>query len=121
MSDVTFLVEGKEIHANRAILAVRSEYFKVMLFSSCMKESLQANNYVANGVPVEERHPINIKDVSYAIFIKVLEFLYTDVVQVISMFFIIIFLKNTTNKLTITIFYSKGRFVGNRNPTANRE
>lgn len=37
-SDVVFLVEGKEIHANRAILAVRSQHFKALLFDG-FKES----------------------------------------------------------------------------------
>jgi leucine-zipper-like transcriptional regulator 1 len=68
-SDVTFIVENKEIHCNRAILAVRSEYFRVMLFSGGMRESTESSS------------PIHITDVSYSVFSKVLEFLYTDTVR----------------------------------------
>lgn len=69
LSDVTFLVEGKEVHCNRAILAVRSEFFRVMLFSGGMRES---NTTSA---------PIELGEVSYVVFLKVLEFLYTDNVR----------------------------------------
>ncbi len=71
--DVAFLVEGNEVHANRAILAVRSDYFKVMLYSGGMRESIEA------GAPIE------VRDVSYAVFLKVLEYLYTDNVRDISL------------------------------------
>jgi len=76
LSDVTFIVEGKEVHCNRSILAVRSEYFRVMLFSGGMRESLSG----ADG-----GQPIEINDVSHAVFLKVLEFLYTDGVHDISL------------------------------------
>jgi hypothetical protein len=69
LSDVTFLVEGKEVLANRAILAVRSEYFRVMLYNGGMKESTQ------NDAPIE------LTSVSHDVFLKVLEFLYTDNVR----------------------------------------
>jgi hypothetical protein len=72
-SDVSFLVEGKEIYANRAILAVRSDYFKVMLYSGGMRESMEA------GAPIE------LQDVSHPVFLKVLEYLYTDTVRDISL------------------------------------
>lgn len=71
--DVAFLVEGKEVHANRAILAVRSDYFKVMLYSGGMRESIEAGT------------PIELKDVSYTVFLKVMEYLYTDTVREISL------------------------------------
>lgn len=73
LGDVAFLVEGKEVHANRAILAVRSDYFKVMLYSGGMRESIEAGT------------PIELKDVSYAVFLKVMEYLYTDTVRDISL------------------------------------
>mmetsp|Transcript_19665 Transcript_19665/g.25484 ORF Transcript_19665/g.25484 Transcript_19665/m.25484 type:complete len:699 (-) Transcript_19665:135-2231(-) len=65
LSDVTFIVEGKQVYANRAILAVRSEYFLVML-NNGMRESM------------DKDAPIELEDVSYDIFMKVLEYLYTD-------------------------------------------
>lgn len=71
LSDVTFRVEEKEVHCNRAILAVRSEYFRVMLFSG-MRESDGSSE------------PIEINEVSHAVFLKVMEFLYTDAVRDIS-------------------------------------
>jgi hypothetical protein len=37
-SDVVFVVEGRELHAHRAILVVRAEYFRAM-FCDKMKES----------------------------------------------------------------------------------
>jgi hypothetical protein len=81
LSDVTFLVEGKEVYANRAILAVRSEYFKVMLFSGGMRESLR----IGDGTGKEQNAPIEIKDVSYPVFLKVLEYLYTDTIRDITL------------------------------------
>jgi len=85
MSDTTFLIEGKEVHAHRAILAARSEYFKIMLFSGGMKESIQAQEDAARNLSAKERDPIKIEDISFAVFSKVLEFLYTDVVQEFSL------------------------------------
>lgn len=66
-SDVCFLVEGREVHAHRAILAVRSQYFRAMLFNGYLRES-------------SVNAPVEIKDVSYSVFLKVLEYLYTDTV-----------------------------------------
>jgi hypothetical protein len=85
LSDISFLVEGQEVHANRAILATRSEYFKVMLLSGGMKESGQASMTGDDSTTeTDEFHskkpPIELKDVSYPVFLKVLEFLYTDTV-----------------------------------------
>uniref|UniRef100_A0A7S2L7C8 BTB domain-containing protein n=1 Tax=Leptocylindrus danicus TaxID=163516 RepID=A0A7S2L7C8_9STRA len=68
-SDVVFLVEGKEVYASRAILAVRSEYFRVMLYSGGMRESEDTSS------------PIHLEDISYDVFLKVLEYLYTDSVS----------------------------------------
>lgn len=70
LSDVTFLVEGQEVHANRSLLAVRSAYFEAMLFGG-MSESV-------NG---ELRAPIEIQDISHSVFLRVLEYLYTDAVS----------------------------------------
>ncbi|EJK52513.1 hypothetical protein THAOC_28197, partial [Thalassiosira oceanica] len=71
--DVIFVVEGQEVHANRAMLAVRSQYFDALLFGG-MSESI--------GVDEEgDRKPIVLNDVSYECFKQVIEFLYTDRVQ----------------------------------------
>ena len=81
-SDVTFLVERNEVHANRAILAVRSEYFKVMLYSGGMRESLQLSSTIDGGA-VDKR--IEINGISHSVFLKVLEYLYTDTVNDITL------------------------------------
>ena len=64
-SDVTFVIEGREIHAHRCILSTRSDYFKAM-FHSQMKES--------------DTRIIEIKDVSYHAFHRTLEYMYSNVV-----------------------------------------
>lgn len=71
-SDVCFLVEGREIYAHRAILAIRSEYFQTMLFNGHMRESS------------DQHIPIEIPEMSHHTFSKVLEYLYTDSVGNIS-------------------------------------
>ncbi|KAL7477390.1 hypothetical protein ACHAW6_003198 [Cyclotella cf. meneghiniana] len=69
MADVSFMVEGKEVFANRAILAVRSEFFDVMLYGG-MRESMRDQDGMAK--------PIELGDVSHPVFLKVIEYLYTD-------------------------------------------
>jgi hypothetical protein len=59
-------VEGKEIHAHRAILTEQSEYFKAML-SGNMLES--------------QKSRIEIKDWSYSAYLQMMEFLYTGSVS----------------------------------------
>lgn len=76
LSDVTFLVEGQEVFANRSLLAVRSHYFEALLFGG-MAESM-AN---ADG----ERKRIELKDISHGVFLKVLEYFYTDDVSDLTM------------------------------------
>lgn len=66
-ADVCFLVDGKEVYAHKAILAVRSQYFRAMLFNGHMRESSADT-------------PAEIHDVSHSVFLKVLEYLYTDTV-----------------------------------------
>ena len=73
MSDVTFLVDGHQVFANRSILSIRSEYFDCMLFGG-MRESLTDENGKAAGGPIE------LRDVSHPVFLKVLEYLYTDTI-----------------------------------------
>ena len=81
LSDVTFLVEGREIHANRSLLAVRSDYFEAMLFGG-MSESIRVVDRNGNGD--HHRTPIEIQDISHSVFLKVLEYLYTDTVTEIT-------------------------------------
>uniref|UniRef100_A0A7S2UT53 BTB domain-containing protein n=1 Tax=Fibrocapsa japonica TaxID=94617 RepID=A0A7S2UT53_9STRA len=66
LSDVTFIVDGFPVYASRAHLAVRSEHFRAMLYGG-MRES--------------QSEEIEIKDVSHPVFLKMLEFLYTDTVE----------------------------------------
>eukprot|EP00574_Skeletonema_japonicum_P011210 CAMPEP_0201729950 /NCGR_PEP_ID=MMETSP0593-20130828/20574_1 /ASSEMBLY_ACC=CAM_ASM_000672 /TAXON_ID=267983 /ORGANISM="Skeletonema japonicum, Strain CCMP2506" /LENGTH=643 /DNA_ID=CAMNT_0048222387 /DNA_START=129 /DNA_END=2057 /DNA_ORIENTATION=- len=74
MSDVSFLVDGHEVFANRSILSIRSEYFDCMLFGG-MRESLLDEHGKAAGGPIE------LRDVSHPVFLKVLEYLYTDTIR----------------------------------------
>ncbi|KAL3942969.1 MAG: hypothetical protein SGBAC_002920 [Bacillariaceae sp.] len=75
-SDTTFIVEGQEVYAHRAILAVRSEYFRALLFNGLLRESVTADS---------ETEPISIQDVSHSVFLKVLEYLYTDTIQEVTL------------------------------------
>jgi len=61
-SDVSFLVEGRTVHAHKFILFARSEYFRRM-FTSGYRESTDAT--------------ITIGDVRHEVFLCVLAFLYT--------------------------------------------
>ena len=109
LADVCFRVEGKCVYANRAILAIRSEYFRVMLCGG-MRESqferrqlprtpslnhcqmdTDGTSPTQEGIHVDEDRSdsnmgeIDLPDVSYPVFIKVLEYLYTDSIQEISL------------------------------------
>lgn len=84
MSDVCFIVEGQEVFAHRAILAVRSEYFRVLLFNGHMRESVQATAAIATGT-ANPSGPIELQTVSHTVFMKVLEYLYTDTVKDITL------------------------------------
>ena len=66
LSDVCFIIEGKEIRANKAIMAARSEHFKAMFYGG-MKEQYDAK--------------IEIDDITYNVFEAILEYLYTDNVK----------------------------------------
>jgi len=61
-SDVTFVVEGQQVHAHKFILYARSEYFRRM-FTSGYREATDKT--------------ITIPDVSYDVFLAVLSYLYT--------------------------------------------
>mmetsp|Transcript_25039 Transcript_25039/g.39388 ORF Transcript_25039/g.39388 Transcript_25039/m.39388 type:complete len:168 (-) Transcript_25039:244-747(-) len=66
LSDVTFIVDGFRVYASRLHLAARSAHFRAMLFG---------------GMREQGQEEIEIKDVSHPVFLKVLEFLYTDAVE----------------------------------------
>jgi len=87
-ADVTFVVEGEEMYANRAILAVRSEYFRAMFFRSGMREQQgdpdKKGDSSSGGGCNTTSIKIDMQDVSKDVFLKVLEFLYTDNVRDIS-------------------------------------
>eukprot|EP00731_Ephydatia_muelleri_P029173 Em0020g817a len=65
-SDVCFLVEGKKIHAHKAILATRCEYFQAM-FKSNMDECNKAQ------IPME--------GIAYDTFMALLGFIYTGAIS----------------------------------------
>ena len=65
-SDVTFVVEGKQIFANRCILMARCEPLEKMV-NGPMREGVE--------------NTIHIKDTSYDCFLAFLEFLYTEGVE----------------------------------------
>ena len=64
LSDVQFVIEGQVIYANKSILAIRSEYFK-MMFMSGLKEGQDCQQIV-------------IKDIHYDTFMNILQYIYTD-------------------------------------------
>jgi len=69
LSDIMFMVEGKEVFAVSSLLAIRSEHFRALLFGG-MREGLVRGN--------RERGPIVIGDIEHHIFLLVMEFLHTD-------------------------------------------
>ncbi|CAM9089696.1 unnamed protein product [Chrysoparadoxa australica] len=69
LSDVTFLVDGFPVYATRAHLAVRSEHFRAMLYGG-LREASEGE--------------VKIQDVSHDVFVKMIEYLYTDSVGDIS-------------------------------------
>ena len=46
-----------------------------------MRESIQLEEDAAAGISATKRRPVEINGVSYAVFVKVLEFLYTDSIR----------------------------------------
>jgi hypothetical protein len=69
LSDCVFNVDGKKIYASKAILATRSDYFR-KLFLCGMKESFSKE--------------IVVTDMEYDIFYKVMQFLYTNTLNLAS-------------------------------------
>ena len=66
LSDVVFVIEGKEIRANKAVMAARSEHFRALFFGG-MKEQHEGR--------------VEIPDIAYNVFEAILEYLYTDTVR----------------------------------------
>jgi hypothetical protein len=66
-SDITFVVEGEEVHCHKVIVASRCSQFQAMFFSG-MKESTQDK--------------IEVPDIRLPIFKLMLEFLYTDTLDI---------------------------------------
>lgn len=99
-ADVAFLVENEVIYANRAILAVRSEYFRAMFYRSGMREQLKEN--YKEPISSDQLVPIEMPDISREVFFKVLEFLYTDSV------------KNITYEVCIPLLIVSERFCLDR-------
>eukprot|EP00941_MAST-03F_sp_MAST-3F-sp1_P005053 g5053.t1 len=66
-SDTIFIVEGKPIYAHRAVLAARCDHFRAM-FTHDMKERGEVE--------------ILIKEVRTPVFLALLEYIYTDTVNV---------------------------------------
>jgi hypothetical protein len=62
LSDVVFIVDDQTIHAHKLML-VRCNYFRAMLTGSMMESTSSS---------------IHLVDVSYPIFLSILEYLYTD-------------------------------------------
>ena len=70
-ADVHFEVEGEIIPAHRNILVYRSEYFKNMIgLNGRFKEAFELNKNA-------HIQPIYIKDISYDVFMQVINYLYT--------------------------------------------
>lgn len=65
-SDVTFIIDGRPVHAHK-LMCSRCPYFRAM-FAGRMKESQQKN--------------ITINNVSYPVFVALLEYLYTDDIEI---------------------------------------
>ncbi|GKY99247.1 hypothetical protein MPSEU_000880000 [Mayamaea pseudoterrestris] len=90
LADVHFIVEGQDVYAHKAILSVRSEYFQVMLSGGRFREGTGCVEYgrcysLASGPSTSDTAaPIILPDVSHKVFVKVLEYLYTDSLNDIS-------------------------------------
>lgn len=88
-ADVTFVVEGQPVYANRAHLAARSEHFRALFYNG-MRES---------GSSVQ---PIVLPDVSHAVFTLLVEYIYTDQVG------------DITSELAVHLLIAAERFLLDR-------
>lgn len=71
LADVRFVVEDKDVYAHRAILACRSEYFRVMLLTGGMRESIVDAAGAGTAQTGTKENPIVLQDVSHAVFLQV--------------------------------------------------
>jgi BTB/POZ domain len=78
LADVQFSVEGQPVYAHRAILAIRSEYFRVLLCGGMRESRMLEDDDESLGGTSDKSKIIALPDVSHSVFLKVLEFLYTD-------------------------------------------
>eukprot|EP00941_MAST-03F_sp_MAST-3F-sp1_P001790 g1790.t1 len=104
LSDTTFIVEGKEVYASRVHLAARSEHFRAMLFGGLHEASTYSvrspsSNLKARGAGAgagsgdsattsslvldSGKSGFIVSGITYNVFLKILEFLYTDQIQTI--------------------------------------
>jgi len=81
LADVRFVVEGKDVYAHKAILAIRSEYFRVMLCGGMRESTMMMIDDGTSPEKQDTNRPIDLPDVAHPVFLKVLEFLYTDSVR----------------------------------------
>lgn len=87
-SDITLVVDGREIYAHRAVLSSRSTYFKGM-FSHEFKEA--------------DKNRVTLKGVaSYELFYNLLEFMYSDCEK--------INIRNVFDMLSLADEYGVGAF-----------
>jgi hypothetical protein len=70
MSGVRFIVEGNDVYAHRSILAVRSEYFRVLLFNGQHARVSRVGTTLGTWGDAckPENAPIEIGDVSHAVY-----------------------------------------------------
>ena len=73
-ADVVFEVEGKHVAAHRNILVSRSEYFRAMLSEKSKFKEATLNAKIHDNHSLS---PIYIGDITYTIFMQVLNFIYT--------------------------------------------
>lgn len=77
-SDVTFTVEGRQVHAHRCILAARSPFFRLIF---CTPESM--NEHGGRSASTASSQVIPVGVVGYEVFLLLLQFLYSGQVSII--------------------------------------
>jgi len=87
LSDITFLVEGRPVYAHK-VLCMRCTYFRALLTGEMMESR-------ANEIP--------LPDVTYDVFLSLLEYLYTDEVMVD--------LENAMELFQVIVIYYRERIV----------